>query len=166
MTSRDGVTLLSGATVSDRADASCDLTHYNRMAALGELASGITHDFRNILQTVISTLDLLETRFNDPAEARRLAPAALRAWLAAVLARRRLRGGYGRRHRHRHGRGHLDPGGGAFLHHQTRRQRNRSRSVHRPHLGNPGRRRAPADKPTGPRDDGGVVAAAGVSADT
>jgi signal transduction histidine kinase len=49
------------------------------MAALGELASGITHDFRNSLQIVISTLELIESRSNDPAEVRRLAVSALRA---------------------------------------------------------------------------------------
>lgn len=60
------------------------------MPALGELASGITHDFRNILQTVISTLDLLETRFDDPAEARRLAASALRASERGISLTKRL----------------------------------------------------------------------------
>ena len=55
------------------------LSHSQKMAALGELATGITHDFRNILQIVISTLELIESRSNDPAEVRRLAVSALRA---------------------------------------------------------------------------------------
>jgi hypothetical protein len=37
------------------------------MAALGEFASGIIHDFRNVLQTVISSLDIIESRSDDPA---------------------------------------------------------------------------------------------------
>jgi signal transduction histidine kinase len=90
MTSRDGVTLLSSATVAERPHARGDLAHYNRMAALGELACGITHDFRNILQTVIATLDLLETRANDPAEARRLAASALRASERGISLTKRL----------------------------------------------------------------------------
>jgi signal transduction histidine kinase len=49
------------------------------MAALGELASGITHDFRNILQTVSAILEVMGSRSNDPAEVRRLAASALMA---------------------------------------------------------------------------------------
>ncbi len=79
MTRGDAVTSLSSTAVLDRQNPDGDLTHADRMAALGELASGITHDFRNILQTVISTLDLLEARSHDPVEVRRLTAAALRA---------------------------------------------------------------------------------------
>jgi len=53
--------------------------HAQKMGALGELASGITHDFRNILQTVISTLELMEIRAGDAEEVRRLAASAMRA---------------------------------------------------------------------------------------
>jgi signal transduction histidine kinase len=55
------------------------LSHFQKMAALGELASGVTHDFRNILQTLISTLELIETRANSPSEVRRMAASALHA---------------------------------------------------------------------------------------
>ena len=67
-----------------------DVTHGNRMVALGELASGITHDFRNILQTVISTLDLLQARCTDPVEVRRLTASALRASERGISLTRRL----------------------------------------------------------------------------
>ncbi|HEX2939476.1 MAG TPA: ATP-binding protein [Rhodopila sp.] len=53
--------------------------HLNKMAALGELACGITHDFRNTLQTIMATLELLESRSADPDEVRRLTASALRA---------------------------------------------------------------------------------------
>jgi signal transduction histidine kinase len=90
MTNRNGATLWSSKTVPDHRNTSCDSTHGKRMAALGELASGVTHDFRNILQTVIATLDLLETRSNDPAEVRRLAGAALRASERGISLTKRL----------------------------------------------------------------------------
>src|ERR1700710_2193783 len=79
MTKGDAVTSLSSTTILDRQNPGGDLTHADRMAALGELASGITHDFRNILQTVISTLDIIESRSNNPSEVRRLAASALKA---------------------------------------------------------------------------------------
>lgn len=73
MTSRS----LSLATQLDRPDSPCELLQTCKMAALGELASGITHDFRNILQTVISTLELIESRSDDAAEVRRIVASAL-----------------------------------------------------------------------------------------
>jgi signal transduction histidine kinase len=73
-------TLLQPAeTISDRQSARDNLLHSQKMAALGELASGITHDFRNILQTVISSLEIIESRSEDPAQVRRLVASALRA---------------------------------------------------------------------------------------
>ena len=71
-------------------DFGYDLTHGKRMAALGELASGVTHDFRNILQTVIATLDLLENRSDDASEVRRLAASALRASERGISLTKRL----------------------------------------------------------------------------
>jgi signal transduction histidine kinase len=82
--------LLSAPPVSDRAPANGDPLHAQKMAALGELASGITHDFRNILQTVISSLDIIESRSNDPAEVRRLARSALRASERGICLTKRL----------------------------------------------------------------------------
>ena len=67
-----------------------DPLHCRKMAALGELASGITHDFRNILQTLMSTLEILESRSDDPAEVRRLAASALRASERGIGLTRRL----------------------------------------------------------------------------
>lgn len=81
----DGLANLSDATEilsvtkTDHSNTSSQLLHSRKMAALGELASGITHDFRNILQTVISMLELIESRSNDPAEVRRVTASALRA---------------------------------------------------------------------------------------
>src|ERR1700754_3430182 len=67
---------LDGASLRHIQD---DLLQLQKLAALGELAGGITHDFRNVLQTVLSTLELLEARCDDPAEVRRLTAGAMRA---------------------------------------------------------------------------------------
>ena len=66
------------------------LLHSQKMAALGELASGITHDFRNILQTVISTLDMIESRASNPDEVKRLAASALKAAERGIGLTKRL----------------------------------------------------------------------------
>jgi signal transduction histidine kinase len=79
MASSENALVLVAAMISERQDARDVPLHYQKMVALGELASGITHDFRNLLQTVISTLEILESRSNDPIEVHRLAASALRA---------------------------------------------------------------------------------------
>ncbi|WP_428492359.1 sensor histidine kinase [Rhodopila sp.] len=79
MTGFDRSKLMSAAAMADMQPDQSDSLHARKLAALGELASGITHDFRNILQTVMSTLELLECRSDDPAEVRRLTAQALRA---------------------------------------------------------------------------------------
>ena len=86
----DGAIILAATTGSERPFASSDQLHAQKMAALGELASGITHDFRNILQTVIGTLDNIESRANDPTEVRRLTTSALRAAERGISLTRRL----------------------------------------------------------------------------
>ena len=60
-------------------DASYGVPHFQKMAALGELASGIVHDFRNILQTASALLETIGERSNDPREVRRLIASALMA---------------------------------------------------------------------------------------
>jgi signal transduction histidine kinase len=91
MTNFDGVMLQPITTGSDESLADMDLAHLRKMAALGELASGITHDFRNILQTVIATLDLIENRPSaDPVEVRRLVSSALRASERGIGLTKRL----------------------------------------------------------------------------
>lgn len=79
MTAFDRSTLMSTATIPEQQCDPPDLLHARKMAAIGELASGITHDFRNILQTLMSTFEMLENRADDPTEVRRLAASALRA---------------------------------------------------------------------------------------
>lgn len=90
MVNFDGVTWLADATGSDRPFARGDRLHSQKMAALGELASGITHDFRNILQTVMSNLEIIESRASDPAEVRRLSASALRASERGISLTKRL----------------------------------------------------------------------------
>jgi signal transduction histidine kinase len=90
MAGLDVATLLPEATRPQWSSARGNLLHSEKMTALGELASGITHDFRNILQTVIATLDILESRSNDPAEVRRLVASALRTSERGVGLTQRL----------------------------------------------------------------------------
>ena len=90
MAGLDVATLLSTATRPECSSARDNLLHAEKMTALGELASGITHDFRNILQTIIATLDILESRSNDPAEVRRLVASALRTSERGVGLTQRL----------------------------------------------------------------------------
>ena len=49
-----------------------------KMDAIGQLASGITHDFRNVLQAIMSGIDLIEARADDPKHVRRLAASLMR----------------------------------------------------------------------------------------
>jgi signal transduction histidine kinase len=72
-------TLAAIAAKGDRQDNNDHSSHARKMTALGELAGGITHDYRNILQTVISTLELIEGQSDDPTEVRRIVASALRA---------------------------------------------------------------------------------------
>jgi signal transduction histidine kinase len=87
MANRDG---MSTVMISDHRDACFDRSHSQRMVALGELSSGITHDFRNVLQTLISSLEIIESRSNDPDEVRRLTASALRVSERGIGLTRRL----------------------------------------------------------------------------
>ena len=49
-----------------------------KMEAIGQLASGITHDFRNVLQSIMSGIDLIDARADDPKQVRRLAASLMR----------------------------------------------------------------------------------------
>lgn len=53
-------------------------SHAHRMATVGEMAAGMAHDFRNVLQTLSSTLELIDTLHTDPEAVRRLASSGLR----------------------------------------------------------------------------------------
>jgi signal transduction histidine kinase len=86
----EGVTLLAQATRSAQTSARGDRVHVQKMATLGELAGGITHDFQNILQIVMSNLDIIKSRANDPAEVRRLTASALRAAERGISLTKRL----------------------------------------------------------------------------
>ena len=83
-------TLPSDATILKPPHSQDDRSHSQKLAAVGELAVGITHDFRNVLQTVISTLELLESRADNSAEVRRLTASALRASERGIVLTRRL----------------------------------------------------------------------------
>jgi signal transduction histidine kinase len=53
-------------------------SHAHRMATVGEMAAGMAHDFRNVLQTLSSTLELIDTLHTNPEAVRRLASSGLR----------------------------------------------------------------------------------------
>ncbi len=65
-------------TVKHLDTASAELIQMQKMNAVGQLASGITHDFRNVLQAIMSGIDLLEARAHDPDQVRRLAASLMR----------------------------------------------------------------------------------------
>lgn len=73
--------LLSRATetVKHLDEQSAELIQMQKMDAIGQLASGITHDFRNVLQAIMSGIDLIEAHADDPKQVRRLAVSLMRA---------------------------------------------------------------------------------------
>src|SRR5689334_21208815 len=56
-----------------------EASHEQRMAVLGELSAGIVHDFRNTLQAVTATLELIDRAAAKPDSVRRLVASGLRA---------------------------------------------------------------------------------------
>ena len=64
--------------ISHRAAAENALARSARLDAIGQMTSGISHDFNNILTVVIGNLELLEGRIKDP-ESREIVSDALGA---------------------------------------------------------------------------------------
>src|SRR6516225_8792173 len=64
---------------SRRAAAEAALQQAQRMEAIGQLASGVAHDFNNVLTAVIGNLDLIALDQHATQRVRQLAEAALRA---------------------------------------------------------------------------------------
>jgi signal transduction histidine kinase len=63
----------------------------DRMITVGKLAAGMAHDFRNVLQTLTSTLELIATLHTDPEAVLRLSASGLRiSDRGAALAKRFL----------------------------------------------------------------------------
>lgn len=67
------------SSVQPAVDLTALTMHAHRMSAIGELTAGVAHDFKNVLQTLTSTLELLDRVAADPAAVRRIAATALRA---------------------------------------------------------------------------------------
>ena len=64
---------------SRRAEAEAALQQGRRMEAIGQLASGVAHDFNNVLTAVIGNVDLIALDPDATRHVRQLAEAALRA---------------------------------------------------------------------------------------
>lgn len=77
-------------TVKQLDIASAELIQMQKMNAVGQLASGITHDFRNVLQAIMSGIDLIEVRAHDPDQVRRLAASLMRVSEHGVELTQRL----------------------------------------------------------------------------
>jgi signal transduction histidine kinase/ActR/RegA family two-component response regulator len=83
--------------VAERKRAEEALAHAQKLEAVGQLTGGIAHDFNNLLTAVIGSLELLESRLQEPAlklarNARRAAErgAKLTQQLLAFSRRQRL----------------------------------------------------------------------------
>jgi signal transduction histidine kinase len=77
-------------TVKQLDAASAELIQMQKMNAVGQLASGITHDFGNVLQAIMSGIDLIEVRAHDPDQVRRLAASLMRVTERGVELTQRL----------------------------------------------------------------------------
>jgi PAS domain S-box-containing protein len=55
------------------------LQHGQKMEALGKLAAGVAHDFNNILQTIVGSLELVRDEVEDGTQARAFTEVALTA---------------------------------------------------------------------------------------
>lgn len=65
--------------LGDNEQAHSALRHNQRVAAVGQLTSGIIHDFNNLLQTLTATLQLLQLRAERPAQVGKLTGIGLQA---------------------------------------------------------------------------------------
>ncbi|MDE1163860.1 MAG: ATP-binding protein [Pseudomonas sp.] len=65
--------------LGDNEQAHSALRHNQRVAAVGQLTSGIIHDFNNLLQTLTATLQLLQLRAERPGEVGKLTGIGLQA---------------------------------------------------------------------------------------
>jgi signal transduction histidine kinase len=77
-------------TISGLDSMSAELIHMQKMDALGQLAAGVTHDFKNVLQTIISIIDLIDTRADEPEQVHRLTASLMRVAERGVGLTQRL----------------------------------------------------------------------------
>ncbi|MBU0556781.1 MAG: response regulator [Alphaproteobacteria bacterium] len=60
-------------------DAQEALLQSQKMEAVGQLVSGLAHDFNNVLGAIVGSFELIERRADDPERARRFARAGMQA---------------------------------------------------------------------------------------
>jgi PAS domain S-box-containing protein len=77
--------------ITERKRFAEQLTHAQKMEAVGQLTGGVAHDFNNILAVVLGDLELLNERLEREPRLHKLVQAAMRAaWRGADLTKRLL----------------------------------------------------------------------------
>jgi signal transduction histidine kinase len=76
--------------VTDRCELERRLRQAETMEAVGTLASGLAHDFSNLLAGVIGNLSVLEGQLANETHAERIRAAVRTCWQASALSRRLL----------------------------------------------------------------------------
>lgn len=80
------------AAVAARELALVRAQHAQHIQALGQIAAGVAHEFNNVLQAVMGSLEMIDYRSEDADRVRRLAQAAFAAAKRGSTITERLRG--------------------------------------------------------------------------
>jgi signal transduction histidine kinase/CheY-like chemotaxis protein len=73
--------------IAQRERAQAELTHLQKLEAIGRLTSGIAHDFNNLLTAILGNLEIARCRTLDEKTAKALDTATRVAWRGAKLVR-------------------------------------------------------------------------------
>ena len=73
--------------IAQRERAQAELTHLQKLEAIGRLTSGIAHDFNNLLTAILGNLEIARCRTLDEKTTKALDTATRAAWRGAKLVR-------------------------------------------------------------------------------